>query len=69
MSCTLLGVRVLGAVAVVTAHGTNAGVWQGEPFEADEWVTDVFVRRHDRWRCWLSALTPNLRSPLHARRG
>jgi ketosteroid isomerase-like protein len=68
MSFDVLEVRVLEPVALVTAHGTNTGMWQGQPFEADEWVTDVFVRRHDGWRCCLSVLTPNLQSPLHARR-
>lgn len=65
MSFELLELRLLGDVAVITAHGTNRGYWQGKPFEADEWVTDVFIRRDGGWRCALSALTPNHQSPLH----
>ncbi|MEE2060706.1 nuclear transport factor 2 family protein [Rhodococcus artemisiae] len=59
MDFTVLDARVYGDVAVVLAHGTNRGSWRGEPFAADEWVTDVFVRRPGGWLCALSALTPN----------
>lgn len=59
MAFEILKVRVYGDVAVVVAHGTNKGTWQGTPFAADEWVTDVFVHRPDGWRCAMSALTPN----------
>jgi ketosteroid isomerase-like protein len=58
MAFDVLSVRRHGDTAVVVAHGTNRGAWNGEPFTADEWVTEVFVRRDDRWRCVLSALTP-----------
>lgn len=58
MAFELLQARVYGDVAVVLAHGTNKGSWQGTPFAADEWVTEVFVRRPNGWRCAFSALTP-----------
>jgi len=58
MAFELLQVRLFGDVAVVLARGTNQGTWQGTPFAADEWVTEVFVRRADGWRCTLSGLTP-----------
>lgn len=59
MSFEVLDARVYGDVAVVLAHGTNKGTWQGTEFAADEWVTDVFVRRPEGWRCAFSTLTPN----------
>jgi ketosteroid isomerase-like protein len=59
MAFRILEARTYGDVAVVLAHGTNHGEWQGAPFGADEWVTDVFVRRDGGWRCAFSALTPN----------
>ena len=59
MSFTVLDARVYGDVAVVLAHGTNHGTWQGQPFASDEWVTDIFVRREGQWLCAFSALTPN----------
>lgn len=63
MTFDVLSVRRHGAVASVVAHGTNHGEWNGEPFSADEWVTEVFVKRDGRWRCALSALTPNMTQP------
>jgi ketosteroid isomerase-like protein len=59
MAFEVLDVRVHGDVAVVSAHGTNRGQWRGVPFSADEWITEVFVRRDEGWRCVMSALTPN----------
>ncbi|MEE6282158.1 nuclear transport factor 2 family protein [Georgenia sunbinii] len=59
MAFEVLSVRREGTLAVVVSHGTNRGQWRGEPFSVDEWTTDVFVRRDGRWRCRLTALTPN----------
>lgn len=50
-------VRVHGDSAVVTARVTNTAHYKGERFDADEWTTDVFVRRDDRWLCVLSHIT------------
>lgn len=60
MTFEVLSVRRDGAVASVVAHGTNHGEWNGQPFSAEEWVTEVFIHWDGRWRCALSALTPNL---------
>lgn len=59
MAFEVLSVRLHGDTAVVVAHGTNQGEWQGQGFSADEWVTEIFVRCDTGWRCILSALTPN----------
>ncbi len=59
MTFEVLRASVHGDAAIVLARGTNHGTWRNEPFAADEWVTDVFVRRTDGWRCAISALTPN----------
>ncbi|MDO0915058.1 MULTISPECIES: nuclear transport factor 2 family protein [unclassified Streptomyces] len=50
-------IRVHGDSAVVTARVTNTAHYRGERFDADEWTTDVFVRRDGRWRCVLSHIT------------
>ena len=47
-----------GDVVVVTGRGHNTGTFQGTPIEADEWVTDVYVRVDNDWRCALTQLTP-----------
>lgn len=51
-------VRVHGDTAVLTARVTNTAHYGGRRFEADEWTTDVFVRRNGRWSCVLSHITP-----------
>ncbi|MFC8285801.1 nuclear transport factor 2 family protein [Streptomyces cyaneofuscatus] len=51
-------IRVHGDTAVVTARITNTAHYGGDRFDADEWTTDVFVRRHGDWRCVLSHITP-----------
>ena len=47
-------VRVWGDTAILTARILNTAHFRGERFDADEWTTDVFVRRDGRWRCALS---------------
>ncbi|CAM5680780.1 MULTISPECIES: nuclear transport factor 2 family protein [Streptomyces] len=46
-----------GDTAVVTGRMTNTAYYRGQRFDADEWVTDVFVRRDGCWRCVLTHLT------------
>ena len=47
-----------GETAIVTARLINTGHYQGAGFAADEWTTDIFVRRDARWLCVLSHVTP-----------
>ncbi|MFJ1593535.1 nuclear transport factor 2 family protein [Kitasatospora albolonga] len=51
-------IRVHRDTAVVTARITNTAHYGGRRFDADEWTTDVFVRRDGHWRCVLSHITP-----------
>lgn len=57
MTSDVHDVRVYGDVAVVTARVRNSGTFEGNPFQLDEWSTDVFVRRADGWRCTITHLT------------
>jgi hypothetical protein len=41
-----------------TARVINSGHFRGQPFSADEWVTDVIVRSDAGWKCVLSHVTP-----------
>ncbi|WP_258190589.1 nuclear transport factor 2 family protein [Rhodococcus sp. AD45-ID] len=50
-------VRTYGDTAVLTARLTNTAHYRGRQFDADEWTTDVFVRRNGRWLCVLSHIT------------
>lgn len=50
-------VRTYGDTALLTARITNTAHYEGRRFDADEWVTDVFVHRGGRWLCVLSQIT------------
>jgi ketosteroid isomerase-like protein len=50
-------VRAYGDTVLLTARMTNTAHYEGRRFDADEWVTDVFVRRGGRWLCVLSQIT------------
>lgn len=54
----VLRVKVYGNVALVTGRGQNSGSWQGQPMEADEWITDVYKKENGNWLCVLTHLTP-----------
>lgn len=51
-------IRIHGDTALYTARVTNTAHYRGERFDADEWTTDVFVRRSGRWECVLTHITP-----------
>lgn len=50
-------VRVLGDTALVTARLVSTAHHAGRRYDADEWTTDVFVRRDGRWLCTLTHYT------------
>jgi ketosteroid isomerase-like protein len=58
MTKEILRVKVYGDIAIVTGRGQNTGIWQGQPLEADEWITDVYKKENDKWLCVLTHLTP-----------
>ena len=46
-----------GDTAIVTARKASSGSWDGADYVADEWISEVFVRRDGRWTCVLSHKT------------
>jgi ketosteroid isomerase-like protein len=58
MTKEVLRVKVYGEIALVTGRGQNTGTWQGQPMEADEWITDVYKKEGEKWLCVLTHLTP-----------
>jgi ketosteroid isomerase-like protein len=58
MTKEILRVKVYGNIALVTGRGQNTGTWQGQPLEADEWITDVYKQENGKWLCILTHLTP-----------
>lgn len=58
MTKEVLRVKIYGDIALVTGRGQNTGSWQGNPIEADEWITDVYKKENNKWLCVLTHLTP-----------
>lgn len=58
MTKTSTHAAVVGDMAWVTGRGQNTGTFMGAPMEADEYVTDIYVRQGGAWRCALTHLTP-----------
>ena len=59
-SMTVVGVdRVTraGDAVLLTSRKASSGVWDGVPYTADEWITEVYVRTDGTWRCKLSQKT------------
>jgi ketosteroid isomerase-like protein len=57
MTKEILRVKLCGDIAIVTGRGQNTGTWQGQPMEADEWITDVYQRENGKWLCFSSFST------------
>jgi ketosteroid isomerase-like protein len=47
-------VAIHGDMAILTARKASSGTWDGESYAADEWISEVYVRRDGRWTCVLS---------------
>lgn len=54
----VIRVKIYGDIALVTGRGQNTATWQGQQLEFDEWITDVYRKESDQWRCVLTHLTP-----------
>ena len=46
-----------GDAVVLTARKASSGTWDGVPYVADEWISEVYIRTDGRWRCALSHKT------------
>ncbi|THV26502.1 nuclear transport factor 2 family protein [Glycomyces paridis] len=43
---------------LVTCRRVSTGAWEGDPYTADEWLTDLWVRSGNTWKCAFSQKTP-----------
>jgi len=53
----IISIRQYGDTAVLTGRVKNSGHYQSQPFNSDEYTTDVFVKRNHRWLCVHSHIT------------
>lgn len=58
MTHDVLEIKTCGEVAIVRTRGRNTASFNGELVSADEWTTNLLTWHGDRWRCFLTQLTP-----------
>lgn len=54
----VLRVRVYHEVAVVTSRGMNKGFFKNEPYNSEQWVTNVYKKESDKWVCVMTQEAP-----------
>ncbi|HET6743299.1 MAG TPA: hypothetical protein VFH76_30370 [Kribbella sp.] len=47
----------IGDVVVLTALKASTGSWEGNPYSAEEWISQVWVETPAGWRCAFSQKT------------
>ena len=47
----------VGDTVVLTARKTSTGSWDGTPYSADEWISEIYVPTSEGWRCAFSQKT------------
>ncbi|WP_309076055.1 nuclear transport factor 2 family protein [Paenarthrobacter sp.] len=50
-------IRIFGDSAALTSRITSTAHYRGLRSDADEWTTDIFIKRGDRWLCALTHYT------------
>ena len=59
----LVRINIYGDTAVMAGRVTNVAHFGGQTFEANEWTTDVFIRKNGEWKCAMTHITPVLETP------
>lgn len=60
MTKEIMRVKIYNEIAIVTGRGKNTGFFKGQPIKADEWITDIYKKKNEKWVCVLTHLTPVL---------
>ena len=47
----------VGDAVVLTARKASTGTWNGEPYTADEWISQLYIQTPNGWRCTFSQKT------------
>jgi ketosteroid isomerase-like protein len=53
----------VGDTVVITAHKVSSGNWDGAPYAADEWISEIYIRAGTTWRCAFSQATEAVDEP------
>lgn len=54
----LHSISLFGDTAILAGRITNVAHFGGMTFNANEWTSDVFVKRNGEWKCVLTHITP-----------
>ncbi|GAB3662177.1 nuclear transport factor 2 family protein [Glycomyces tarimensis] len=46
-----------GDALLMTTRKLSSGLWEGSPYAADEWISEVYVPAGGSWRCVFSQKT------------
>jgi ketosteroid isomerase-like protein len=47
----VLRVKLYNDIAIVTTRGLNIGFLRDEPFNSEQWVTNVYKKENETWIC------------------
>lgn len=53
-------IKIYGDTAVMASRVTNVAHFGGQTFNANEWTSDVFIRKNGEWKCVITHITPVL---------
>ncbi len=58
MNKKVLRIRLYKEIAIVIARGMNNGFYKGEPFNSEQWVTNVYKKENENWICIMTQEAP-----------
>ena len=60
----VLQVKHHDKIAIVTSRGMNVGSFKGEPFNSEQWITNIYKKEDESWRCLMTQEAPVICSPV-----
>lgn len=58
MKKEVLEVKQFGDFTIVITRGKNVGHYAGQPFEAEQWVTNIYQKKDSEWLCIMTQEAP-----------
>jgi hypothetical protein len=53
-----LRIQLTGDSAIISARKASTGLWEGNGYATEEWITDILQQRDGRWLCVFSQKSP-----------
>lgn len=58
MKKKVLRVNLYNDIAIVTTRGMNIGLLRGEPFNSEQWITNIYKKENGNWICIMTQEAP-----------